>query len=171
MIGRVPDASGRVAQVMTGCEKVLTLDLRGNPLISDAGISALVHALKTEKPGHPRSVVGVSSSNTRLDVLRKYSDEQASDLRLTVAEMENHLYSESVTAGMGGKGGQGVISLNRRGGGGGKEDGKGSWSPLIWAARIDHRQIAETLLANGAHAWPPRPRGCANLCPVAAQLM
>ena len=60
------------------------------------------------------------------------------------AELENHVFAESVTAGMGGKvTAGGVIQLNRRGGGGGE---KGGWQPLIWASRACHVQIAEELL-------------------------
>jgi hypothetical protein len=94
--------------------------------------------MNAQKPGHPRSLVGVSSANTRLDVPRHFK--HASDLRLITAELESHAYSESVTAGMGKAGGN-VISLNRRGG-----EGKGGFQPLLWATRIDHLQLVEQLL-------------------------
>ena len=81
---------------------------------------------------------------------RYFYPAQTVDLQLIVAELQNHIYSESVTAGMGGgKGGlSGFIQLNRRGGGG--AGGKEGWQPLIWAARACHVQIAEQLLKNGA---------------------
>ena len=70
--------------------------MRGNPGLAGEGLEALITAMKNEA-GHPRSLCGVSSLNTRLEVPRKWEEDQAVDIALTVAEMECHLYSESVT--------------------------------------------------------------------------
>ena len=137
-----------LAKALRTIPKLTTLDVRGNPDLKGAGLKALIQAMKEEKPGHPRSLCGVSSLNTRLEVPRAWTAEQAVDCALTVAELEGHLYSESVTAGMGGKVSGESIMLNRRGGGGSSE--KGGWLPLIWAAKVNHLQVAEQLLANGA---------------------
>ncbi len=146
---RVTDAEGVIlAECLQKCPRLTSIDLRGNPALKEAGLAALCQALRDEKPGHPRSLCGVSPGNTRLDVPRLFGPEQMVDLNLIVAELENHIYAESVTAGMGGKATSGAIQLNRRGGGG-KEGGSG-WQPLMWAARACHVQIAEQLLRNGA---------------------
>ena len=108
---------------------------------------ALTQVLKDEKPSFPRSVCGVSATNTRLEFPRQV--QHKSDLMLIVAELDNHLFAESVSAGMGGKAGGATMQLNRRGGGGAAGETKG-WQPLIWAARVDHREIAVQLLENGA---------------------
>ena len=149
---RVTDEEGVIlAELLQRLPKLTSIDVRGNPGLGPAAIAALCQALRDEKPGHPRSLCGVSPLNTRLDVPRAFSPEQATDLQVIVAELENHLYSESVTAGMGGKATGGVIQLNRRGGGGGGGgESKGGWQPLIWAARACHVQVAEQLLKNGA---------------------
>ena len=147
---RVTDAEGMIlAEVLQRCPRLTSLDLRGNPELGEAGLSALCQALRNERPGHPRSLCGVSPLNTRLDVPRVFAPGQHVDCRLIVAELENHIYSESVTAGMGGKATGGCIQLNRRGGGGGKE-GSSGWLPLMWAARACHVQIAAQLIRNGA---------------------
>ena len=146
------DAEGVVlAECLQKCPRLTSLDLRGNPALKDAGLAALCQALRDEKPGHPRSLCGVSPGNTRLEVQRQFGPEEMVDLQLIVAELENHIYSESVTAGMGGKATSGTIQLNRRGGGGKKEDGASGWQPLMWAARACHVQIAQQLLRNGAN--------------------
>ena len=146
------DAEGVVlAECLQKCPRLTSLDLRGNPALRDAGLAALCQALRDEKPGHPRSLCGVSPGNTRLDVPRQFGPAEMVDLQLIVAELENHIYSESVTAGMGGKATSGAIQLNRRGGGGKKEDGASGWQPLMWAARACHVQIAQQLLLNGAN--------------------
>ena len=106
-----------MAEALNKIPKLTSLDVRGNPTIGQEGLSALVKAMKDEKPGHPRSLCGVSSLNTRLEVPRKFKPGQEIDIALVVAELESHLYSESVTAGMGGTGSADVIQLNRRGGG------------------------------------------------------
>ena len=148
---RVTDAEGVIlADILQRCPRLTSLDLRGNPTLGAKGIAALCQALRDEKPGHPRSLCGVSPLNTRLDVPRVFGVEQRVDLRLVVAELENHIYSESVTAGMGGKATGGTIQLNRRGGGGGGKEGGSGWQPLMWATRACHVQIAEQLIRNGA---------------------
>ena len=137
---QLSDNEGLVlAAIMERCEKVVSIDLRGNPDLNES-LDELIRVMNAQRPGRPRSLVGVSSLNTRLDVPRHFKHE--SDLRLTAAELESHGYSESVSAGMGSKGpGVGVISLNRRGGA--DTSGKGGFQPLLWATRIDHHQLAE----------------------------
>ena len=136
-----------LADMLQKIPKLTSIDVRGNPGLGEKGVAALAQALRDEKPGHPRSLCGVSPGNTRLDVPRSFAPEQDTDMAIIVAELENHVYAESVTAGMGGKGSSaGFIQLNRRGGGG---TGAG-WQPLIWAARVDHVQVAQKLLSNGA---------------------
>ena len=104
--------------------------------------------MQKEKPGHPRSLCGVSPLNTRLEVPRTFAGDSLDvDLQLTSAELESHVYSESVTAGMGGAVSGDVIQLNRRGGGGAGE--KGGWTPLNWAAKVNHLQVAEQMLTDG----------------------
>ena len=53
-----------------------------------------------------------------IKVPRKFDEGAGIDIELIVAELECHLYSESVTAGMGSAVSGEVIQLNRRGGGG-----------------------------------------------------
>ena len=135
-----------LADMLQKIPKLTSIDLRGNPNLGSKGVAALAQALRDERPGHPRSLCGVCPSNTRLDVPRFFREDQDCEMRIIVSELENHLYSESVTAGMGGKGSGTVIQLNRRGGGGSAEKG---WQPLIWAARVDHLQVAQALIDNG----------------------
>ena len=136
-----------LAKALGGIPKLTSVDVRGNPKLAGEGLKALIQAMKEEKPGHPRSLCGVSSLNTQLAVQRKWTPEQQVDRELAVAELESHLYSESVTAGMGGKSSGDQITLNRRGGGGASD--KGGWYPLNWAAKTDHLQVGEQLLKNG----------------------
>ncbi len=127
-----------------------SLDVRGNHQLQGEALAALIQAMKDEKPGHPRSVCGVTPLNTRLDVPRLFDQsESLVDTELIVAELESHLYSESVTAGMGGAVSGDVIQLNRRGGAGAME--KGNWIPLLWAAKMNHIQIATQLIKNGTN--------------------
>jgi len=136
-----------LAEALQSIPRLTSIDVRGNPGLTEESVQALIQAMKDEKPGHPRSLCGVSPGNTRLDVPRKFAEGQEVDVQLIVAELESHVYAESVTAGMGGTVSGGVISLNRRGGGGAVE--KGSWVPLIWAAKVNHLQVGAQLLKNG----------------------
>mmetsp|Transcript_82085 Transcript_82085/g.163472 ORF Transcript_82085/g.163472 Transcript_82085/m.163472 type:complete len:419 (-) Transcript_82085:26-1282(-) len=137
-----------LADALQKIQKLTAIDVRGNPGLKGEGLQALIQAMKDEKPGHPRSLCGVSATNTRLEVPRKFAEGQEVDIALIVAELESHLYSESVTAGMGGSISGDVIQLNRRGGGGGGGTEKGGWQPLIWAAKVNHIQVARQLLQN-----------------------
>ena len=142
-------ADGKVlAEAMMKIPKLTSLDVRGNPELSGEALTALIVAMKDEKPGHPRSLCGVSPQNTRLEVPRKFTDASGVDVALTVAELEGHVYSESVTAGMGSVSGE-VIQLNRRGGGG--KSGDSSWLPLLWAAKVNHLQVGQQILDNGVN--------------------
>jgi hypothetical protein len=140
---------GRIlAEALEQIPKLTSVDVRGNPGLDGEAAAALIKAMKDEKPGHPRSVCGVSPLNTRLEVPRKFEKGSEVDIQLVVAELESHVYSESVTAGMGGSVSGDVIQLNRRGGGGAE---KGGWQPLIWAAKVNHLQVAQQLLENGTN--------------------
>ena len=143
------DDGETLARALQTIPTLTSVDVRGNPGLAGAGLAALIQAMKDEKPGHPRSLCGVSPHNTRLEVPRRWGEEQQVDIELTVAELECHLYAESVTAGMGGKASNDSIMLNRRGGGGASD--KGGWYPLIWAAKVDHLQVGEQLIKNGCN--------------------
>ena len=89
---RVTDDEGVIlADMLQKVPKLTSIDVRGNPELGEAGIAALCQALRDEKPGHPRSLCGVSPLNTRLDVPRHFTEDQSTDLKLIVAELENHL--------------------------------------------------------------------------------
>ena len=145
------DEALQLAKLMDKCPRLTAIDVRGNPDLGARGIAALAQVLKDEKPGQPRSLCGVNGSNTRIEIPRTFKADRIMDVPVVAAELENHLFAESVTAGMGGAkvGGSGLMQLNRRGGGGGAGD-KG-WQPLIWAARVDHLQLATQFLKNGAN--------------------
>jgi len=139
-----------LARALAEVDTLTSLDVRGNHNLGPEALKMLIQAMKDEKPGHARSICGVTPQNTRLEVPRNF-DQSVSfvDTELIVAELESHLYSESVTAGMGGAVSGDVIQLNRRGGAGAME--KGNWIPLLWAAKLNHMQIAEQLIKNGTN--------------------
>ena len=140
-----------LARALDEIPRLTSLDVRGNHGLAGEAVQELVKAMKDERPGHPRSLCGVTPLNTRLEVPRKFDTSVSFvDTELIVAELEGHLYSESVTAGMGSAGsGADVIQLNRRGGAGAAD--KGGWLPLLWAAKKNHLQIAEQMIKNNTN--------------------
>ena len=82
-------------EVLAGASDVKTLtsvDVRGNPGLKGKGRGAhpcnerRKSSMALRGPGHPRSLCGVSPSNTRLEVPRTFTGESAEvDIMLTVA--------------------------------------------------------------------------------------
>ena len=139
----------KLAKALDVIPRLTSIDVRGNPGLDGEGAARLLEAMRRERPGHPRSLCGVSSTNLRLDVPRHFElPRQQVDLAFVVGELECHVYAESVTAGMGGAVSGDVIQLNRRGI---AAADKGGWAPLNWAAKTNHLQVGEQMLKNGTN--------------------
>jgi len=138
-----------LAEALDKVPRLTSIDVRGNPHLTVDGANKLIRAMKAAKPGHPRSLCGVSPANTRLDVPRHFAEGHELDIKIVVAELDSHLFAESVTAGMGATISGDVIALNRRGGSSGGD--KGAWQPLIWAAKVNHLQVAKELIDSGTN--------------------
>ena len=147
---------------MTAHPKIVAVDVRGNETLGEAGCAALITVLKT-KPSdrgaaathQPRSICGVTASNSRVDVPRTMPP---CDLALLAAELECSNFAEGVGSSMGGKptGGKEALQLNRR-------SNQGSdWIPLIWAAKHNHVAIVTQLLETGTKVDLQEPENQAH---------
>jgi len=83
----------------------------------------------------PRSLCGVLPANSTLEIPKEPAEVH---LRILCAELHSHIWSEGVSAGMGGKKN---IQLNRRG-----ISAANEWQPFLWACKENRLDIAECLL-------------------------
>lgn len=92
----------------------------------------------------PRSLCGVTPAKSSIEVPPSESLVLGTvALRILVAELATHVFSEGISAGMGGGKKKGT-TLNRRGASAANE-----WQPLLWAAKEAHMPIATLLLDLG----------------------
>ena len=116
--------------------RLTSLDVRGNDSMTLDGAKALgkfMLALGKGVSHVPRSLCGVTPSNSTLNVPNAPSEV---DLRLICAELSSHVFSEGISAGMGGKA-KGT-ALNRRGASAANE-----WQPFLWAVKENRRDLVE----------------------------
>lgn len=141
------------------------LAVRGNETIGEEGAAALIAFMRKNKTKNsqsvPRSLMGVTPKNSRLDVLRELPPIECS---LLCAELEANVFSEGVSAGMGGDKKTRATVLNRRG-----ASAAEAWIPLIWAAKDNNLLVAQTLLENGHDVnrqEPATDKGMSGYAPV-----
>jgi len=146
--GLTADDGHKLAKLMKDMPKLVTIDVRGNESLGEEGAKALIDWLRWDKAERTvgrklRSLCGVGMyGSTRLDVPR--AGLKPIELTILCAELETNIFAEGVSAGMGGKGGQGCTSLNRRG-----HAGVGEWQPLVWSAKDNNLLVATQLLDTG----------------------
>ena len=129
----------QLAELMNANPRLTSLDVRGNDSMGLDGAKALgkfMLALGKGVSHVPRSLCGVTPSNSTLNVPNAPSEV---DLRLICAELSSHVFSEGISAGMGGKA-KGT-ALNRRGASAANE-----WQPFLWAVKENRRDLVECLL-------------------------
>ena len=76
-----------LAEALDKIPRLTSIDVRGNPELEGDACAAMIAAMRHERPGHPRSICGVSALNTRLEVPRKFDlPRQIVDLELIAAD-------------------------------------------------------------------------------------
>ena len=141
-----PTDGEQLAKLLHACPKLTALDVRGNESLGERGTKALIgfmNAQKADKHANSvsRSLMGVGGSGGSTLVIPKQV--RYYECLMLCSELEGNVFSEGVSASMGGKQ-KGGSALNRRGGHAGD-----SWQPLIWAAKDGNRAIAEQLIDSG----------------------
>jgi len=141
-----PTDGEQLGKLLRACPKLTALDVRDNESLGERGTKALIDFMSTQKQGRnatsvPRSLFGVGGTGgPTLTIPKKVPHFEC---LLLCAELEGNVFSEGVSASMGGKQ-KGGSTLNRRGGHAGD-----NWQPLIWACKDGNLTVAEQLLDNG----------------------
>jgi len=140
-----PDDGVQLAELMTRCPKLTSIDCRGNDSLGERGSAALVEFMSSQKVrtanSVPRSVNGVTHSHSQLQIPKHLS---VVECQLLCAELEANIFAEGVSAGMGNVKSKGTATLNRRGG-----SASDAWQPLLWASKDNNLLVAEMLLDKG----------------------
>jgi hypothetical protein len=163
-----PNDGKQLAALMAQNTKLTSLDVRSNETLGAEACDALIQVLKHTHPLEVqpkgsthvvRSLCGVTTIRSAIDVPRIMAP---CDTALVTAELECANYAEGISASMSGKASaiKDVHTLNRR------SQQSTDFSPLIWAAKINHPLIlcrrtswpAHTRVARTA-AWPARGLG------------
>jgi hypothetical protein len=147
--------AAELAELLTRQQRLTSVDVRANESMGAAGAEALAKFMEANRMVNvgsvPRSLCGVTPSHSSLDVpIPKELEEKPVELRLLTAELATHVFSEGISAGMGGK--KKSTTLNRRGAAAANE-----WQPLLWAAKENHMPIAKLLLDLGADINEQQP--------------
>lgn len=131
----------QLAELLTSNSRLTSVDVRGNESMGLDGAKALAKFMGGLGRGvtHvPRSLCGVTPSNSSVEVPKSLQSTPV-ELRLICSELSSHVFSEGITAGMGGKS-KGTV-LNRRG-----MSAASEWQPFLWAVKENRMEIAECLL-------------------------
>jgi len=137
-----------LADLMEAQPRLTSIDVRNNESMSLAGANALAAFMEAHRMSSvgsaPRSLCGVTPAKSSIEVPPSESLVLGTvALRILVAELATHVFSEGISAGMGGGKKKGT-TLNRRGASAANE-----WQPLLWAAKEAHMPIATLLLDLG----------------------
>ena len=142
-----PSDGEQLAKLLHECPKLTAVDVRGNESLGHRGSQALVEFMNLQKALKnatmvPRSLMGIGGGRSTLNVPKQVPP---FEVRMLCAELESSVFSEGVSASMGGsKGSKATTTLNRRGG-----HLSDAWQPLIWAAKDGNMTIATYLIDNG----------------------
>jgi len=134
----------QLATLMEAQPRLTALDVRGNPTIGKEGAEALARFIEgnTAVGATARSVCGVTPNKSSLEVPRTLDPVTR---RLLCAELRTFVFAEGVSATMGtGPRKDKPVTLNRRG-----AFAANDWSPLLWAAKENHVELADELLNLG----------------------
>jgi len=160
-----PDDGEQLALLMTRCNKLTSIDVRGNDSMGERGANALVAFMDGAKVrtanSVPRSVNGVTHSRSQLQIPKNLS---MVECRLLCAELEANVFAEGVSAGMGKSTTKGTATLNRRGG-----SASDAWMPLLWAAKDNNLIVARMLIDKGHDVnrqEPMQDKGNSGYAPI-----
>ena len=156
-----------LAKLLSACPKLTSVDVRGNESLGEVGTQALIDFMSAHKAAArgitlmPRSFMGVGGGGDSTLTIPKHVP--PFECRLLCCELETYVFSEGMSASMGGTSKANGTTLNRRGGHAGD-----AWQPLIWACRDGHVPIAnqflhighdinktESVSDKGSNAWGP----------------
>lgn len=162
-----PRDGEQLAQLLAKCPRLTSVDVRSNETLGEMGTRALVAFMSSQRirssVSVPRSLCGVTPARSQLEVPKAVPPFET---RLLCAELEANVFSEGVSASMGGgrAAGSKAATLNRRG-----MQAADSWQPLIWAAKDNNLVIARALLDNGHDVNKQEPfqdRGASGYGPL-----
>ena len=131
-----------LAELLSAQPRLTSVDVRNNESMGLEGARALASFIgniggKGNFTHVPRSLCGVTPGHSTIEIPKVMDPVE---IRLVCAELASHVFSEGISAGMGGGKPKGTI-LNRRGASAASE-----WQPLLWAAKENRLDLVEVLL-------------------------